>query len=108
MIHRSFSSIRRRLDVIFEAVSWPNNVKYRADGIWDYAVNVAYGRAKYNLDKQLLAGFPPERAHNRPDAAFYFSAYPDFAACTDGQGLIPARCPAGSPQFSQKPWSGTP
>lgn len=88
VIHRSFSSIRRRLDVIFGQVSWPNNVDYMAGGIWDHAVGVSYGRARYNLDKQFLADFPMERAHNRPDAAFYFSVYPDSAARVDEQGGV--------------------
>lgn len=88
VIHRSFSSIRRRLDVIFRQVSWPGNVDYMAGGIWDYAIGVSYGRAKYNLDKQLLADFPMERAHNRPDAPFYFFLYPDSVACVDEQGGV--------------------
>ena len=88
VIHRNFSSIRRRLDVIFRQVSWPNKVKFMAEGIWDYAVNVSYGRSKYNLDKQLLADFPMERAHNRPDAPFYFFLYPESAACVDEQGSV--------------------
>ena len=87
-IHRSFSSIRRRLDVIFGQVSWPGNVDYMAGGIWDYAVNVSYGRARYNLDKQFLADFPVERAHNRPEAAFYFFIYPDSVARVDEQGGV--------------------
>ena len=88
VIHRSFSSIRRHLDVIFRQVSWPNNVDFMAGGIWDYAINVFYGRSKYHLDKQLLGGFPMERAHNRPDAPFYFSFYPASAACTADQGSV--------------------
>lgn len=88
VIHHSFSSIRRRLDVIFRQVSWANNVQFMAGGIWAYAINVAYGRSKYNLDKQLLADFPMERAHNRADALFYFSVYPDSAALVDEQGNV--------------------
>jgi len=88
VIHRSFSSIRRRLDVIFRQVSWPNNVDFMAGGIWDYAINVFHGRSKYNLDKQLLADFPVERAHNRLDAPFYFYLYPESAACVDDQGSV--------------------
>lgn len=88
VIHRSFSGIRRRLDVIFRQVSWPNNVDYMAGGIWDHTMNVSNGRAKYNLDKQLLADFPMERAHNRPDALFYFFLYPDSVACVDEQGGV--------------------
>lgn len=88
VIHRRFSSIRRQLDVIFQQVSWPNNVDFMAGGIWDYAVNVSYGRAKYNLDKQLLAGFPMERAHNRPDIPFYFFIYPVSVACVDERGGV--------------------
>ena len=87
-VHRSFSTIRRHLDVIFSQVSWPNNVKFQAGGIWDYAVNVSHGRVKYNLDKQLLGGFPMEWACNRTDALFYFSSYPDSAACVDVQGGV--------------------
>lgn len=86
VIYQSFSSIRRRLDVIFQQVSWPNNVDYMAGNIWDHAVNVSGGRSKYNLDKQLLADFPMERAHNRPDAPFYFFMYPESVACVDDQG----------------------
>ncbi|MCM1217301.1 MAG: J domain-containing protein [Lachnospiraceae bacterium] len=88
VIHHSFSSIRRRLDVIFRQVSWPGNVDFMAGGIWDHAINVFHGRSKYNLDKQLLADFPMERAHNRTDAPFYFFLYPDSAACVDGQGSV--------------------
>ena len=88
VIHHSFSSIRRQLDVIFRRVSWPNNVQYMADGIWDYAINVSHGRSKYNLDKQLLADFPMERAHNRPDAPFYFFIYPESATYVDDQGHV--------------------
>lgn len=88
VIHRSFSSIRRRLDVIFRQVSWPGNVDYMAGGIWDYAINVSNGRSKYNLDKQLLADFPMERAHNRPDAPFYFLMYPESAARVDERGSV--------------------
>jgi len=86
VLHRNFSSIRRRLDMVFRQVSWPNGVKFQAGGIWDYAVNVFHGRHKYNLDKQLLGAFPLARAHNRTDAPFYFSLYPDSAACVDDQG----------------------
>jgi len=85
-VHSGFSSIRRHLAVIFAQVSRPNNVKFQAGGLWDYAVNVSHGRAKYNLDKQLLGGFPMERACSRIDEPFYFSCYPDSAACTDEQG----------------------
>ncbi|MDE6518094.1 MAG: hypothetical protein K2L18_09655, partial [Acetatifactor sp.] len=88
VIHQSFSSIRRRLDVIFKQVSWPGNVDFMAGGIWDYAINVSHGRSKYNLDKQLLADFPMERAHNRPDASFYFFLYPESAAWVDEQGSV--------------------
>lgn len=88
VIHHSFSSIRRRLGVIFRQVSWPNNVKFMAGGIWDHAINVSHGRSMYNLDKQLLADFPMERAHNRPDAPFYFFLYPESAACVDDQGCV--------------------
>ena len=76
------------MDVIFRQVSWPNNVDFMAGGIWDYAMNVFYGRSKYHLDKQLLGGFPMERAHNRLDAPFYFSFYPSSAACVDEQGDV--------------------
>ena len=88
VIHQGFSSIGRHLDVIFRQVSWPNNVDFMAGGIWDYAMNVFYGRSKYHLDKQLLGGFPMERAHNRLDAPFYFSFYPSSAACVDEQGDV--------------------
>lgn len=88
VIHQSFSSIRRRLDVIFGQVSWPNNVDYMAGRIWDHAINVSNGRSKYNLDKQLLGDFPMERAHNRPDAPFYFYLYPESAALVDEQGSV--------------------
>lgn len=88
VIHRGFSSIRRRLEVIFQQVSWPNNVDFMAGGIWDYAINVFHGRSKYNLDKQLLADFPMERAHNRTDAPFYFFIYPESVARVDDQGSV--------------------
>ena len=90
VIHHTFRTIRRRLDVIFGQVSWPNNVKFMAGGIWGYAENVDHGRVKYNLDKQLLADFPLERAHNRPDAPFYFSLHPDSASLSDGQSVVEA------------------
>ena len=85
-LHRSFFTIRRSLEKIFSQVSWPNNVKFMAGGIWDHAVNVDHGRVKYNLDKQLLGGFPVERARNRPDAPFYFCDYPSSAARMDAGG----------------------
>ncbi len=88
VIHRNFASIRRKLDVIFRQVSRPDNVQFMEGGIWDYAVNVSYGRSRYNLDKQLLADFPVERAHNRPDAPFYFFMYPVSAACVDQEGRV--------------------
>lgn len=90
VIHQSFFSIRRQLDVIFCQVSWPNNVDFMADGIWDYAVNVSHGRSSYNLDKQLLGDFPMERACNRLDAAFYFYLYPQSVAYVDEQGSVEA------------------
>lgn len=90
VVHRSFSSIRRHLDVIFRQVSWQNNVDFRAGGIWSYAAIVFEGRAKYYLDKQLLGGFPMERAHNRPDAPFHFFIYPDFVLCVDEKGRAEA------------------
>ncbi|MDE7242950.1 MAG: hypothetical protein K2O18_03095, partial [Oscillospiraceae bacterium] len=83
-VHKSFASIRRQLPVIFRQVSWPNNVKYMAGRIWDYAVNVTHGRHKYNLDKQLLGGFPAERVYNNPDARFYFPDYPNMAVWPGG------------------------
>lgn len=86
VIHRGFSTIRRQLPTVFRQVSWPNNVKFRAAGIWNYAVNVTHGRSKYNMDKQLLGGFAEERARNNEDARFYFYAYPDTAVWTDCQG----------------------
>lgn len=57
-----------------------------AGRIWDRAVNVDHGRVKYNLDKQLLGGFPVERACNRIDAPFYFYSHPDFALRADAGG----------------------
>lgn len=86
VIHRGFSTIRRQLPTIFSQVSWPNNVKFLAAGIWNYAVNVTHGRSKYHMDKQLLGGFAEERARNNKDARFYFYAYPNTAIWTDGQG----------------------
>lgn len=88
VIHRRFSSIRRHLSVIFSQVSWPSNVNFMAHGIWTYAEHVSHGRVKYNLDKQLLGDFPMERAHNRADALFYFSLYPNSAACVDDAGSV--------------------
>ena len=86
VIHRGFTTIRRQLPTVFGQVSLPNNVKFQAAGIWDYAVNVTHGRSKYNMDKQLLGGFAEERARNNEDARIYFYAYPDAAVWTDGQG----------------------
>ncbi|WP_300414891.1 hypothetical protein [uncultured Oscillibacter sp.] len=88
VLHRNFFTIRRHLEKIFSQVSWPNNVKPMAGRIWNYAVNVDHGRVKYNLDKQLLGGFPMERAHNRPDALFYFYEYPSSAALVDDGGSV--------------------
>ena len=88
VIHRNFTTIRRHLDIMFGQVSWPNNVKYMAGGIWSYAENVSHGRTKYNLDKQLLADFPMERSHNRSEAPFYFAFPPNAAALVDGQGGV--------------------
>jgi len=85
-IHRSFSSIRRQLGLIFQQVSWPGNVK--TGHIWSHAAVVCHGRHKYNLDKQLTGGFPMERAYNRPDAPFYFSLCPYTAVWTDEQGDV--------------------
>ncbi len=86
VLHRNLSGIRRQLGEIFSQIGWPSNVN--PGDIWTYAVNVAHGRHKYNLDKQLLGGFPPERAYNRADAPFYFSLYPASAACVDGEGGV--------------------
>ncbi len=88
VIHRRFSSIRRHLRVIFSQVSWPGNVKFMARDIWAHAEIVSHGRVKYNLDKQLLGGFPMEWAYNRVDAPFYFSLYPDSAALVDNVGGV--------------------
>jgi len=87
-LHQNLSSIRRQMYEVFHQVSWPSNVN--PGGIWNYAVNVTHGRHKYNLDKQMLGGFPPEWAHNRADAPFYFSLYPDSAACVDKDGGVEA------------------
>ena len=86
VLHRNFFTIRRHLEKIFSQVSWPNNVKFLAGGLWSYTVNVDHGRVKYNLDKQLLGGFPAERARNRPGAPFYFQDYPSLAVRTDAGG----------------------
>lgn len=88
VIHRGFSTIRRQLPTVFSQVSWPNNVKFQAGGIWYYAAIVNHGRHKYNLDKQLLGGFSEERAHNNEDARFYFYTYPNTAAWADGEGNV--------------------
>ncbi len=88
VLHRNFFTIQRHLEKIFSQVNWPNNVKFLAGGLWSYAVNVDHGRVKYNLDKQLLGGFPMERAHNREDAPFYFYEYPSSAARVDDGGNV--------------------
>ena len=88
VLHRNFFTIQRHLEKIFSQVSWPNNVKFLAGDLWNYAVNVDHGRVKYNLDKQLLGGFPMERAHNRVDAPFYFYEYPSSAARVDDGGSV--------------------
>ena len=90
VLHRNFFTIRRHLETIFSQISWPNNVKPMAGRIWNYAVNVDHGRVKYNLDKQFLGGFPMERAHNQPDAPFYFYEYPNSAARVDADGSAAA------------------
>ena len=90
VLHRNFFTIRRHLETIFSQISWPNNVKPMAGRIWNYAVNVDHGRTKYNLDKQFLGGFPMERAHNQPDAPFYFYEYPNSAARVDADGSAAA------------------
>lgn len=86
VLHQNFFTIRRHLDKIFSQVSWPNNVKFMAGHIWDRAAYVDHGRAKYNLDKQFLGGFPMERARNRPDAPFYFYEYPNSVVRVDTDG----------------------
>ena len=86
VFHGHFYTIRRHLERIFRQVSYPNNVKFMAYRIWDWASNVDHGRVKYNLDKQLLGGFPAQRAHNRPDAPFYFHNYPSCAVRADDGG----------------------
>ena len=86
VIHGNFFTIRRHLEKIFSQVSWPNNVKFMAGRIWSHAINVDHGRVKYNLDKQLLGDFPMDRAHNRPDAPFYFHLYPDTAVRINDAG----------------------
>ncbi len=88
VFHRNLSSIRRRLGEVFRQVGWPGNV--HSGSLWRYAVNVAHGRHKYNLDKRLLGGFPEEWSHNRADAPFYFSLYPHSAAYVDGEGNVEA------------------
>ena len=90
VLHRNFFTIRRHLEKIFSQVSWPNNVKPMAGRIWSYPISVDHGRAKYNLDKQFLGGFPMERARNRPDAPFYFYEYPNSAARVDADGSAAA------------------
>lgn len=85
-LHRSFFTIRRHLETIFSQISWPNNVKFMAGGIWDHAAYVDHGRVKYNLDKQLLGDFPADWARNQPDALFYFYFYPDAAVRTNDAG----------------------
>lgn len=90
VLHRNFFTIQRHLDKVFTQVSWPNNVKPMAGRIWDRAAYVDHGRVKYNLDKQFLGGFPMERAHNRPDAPFYFYEYPNSAARVNADGSAAA------------------
>ena len=90
VIHGNFFTIRRHLEKIFSQVSWPNNVKFMAGRIWSHAINVDHGRVKYNLDKQLLGDFPMDRAHNRPDAPFYFYEYPNSAVRIDADGSAAA------------------
>lgn len=87
-VHRSFVTIRQHLNEVFSQVSWPNNVGFMAGRIWDRAIHVSHGRAKYNLDKQLLGGFPMKRAHNRPDMNFYFSSHPSSAALVNREGAV--------------------
>lgn len=90
VIHGNFFTIRRHLEKIFSQVSWPNNVKFMAGRIWSHAINVDHGRVKYNLDKQLLGDFPMDRAHNRPDAPFYFYEYPNSTVRIDADGSAAA------------------
>lgn len=85
-IHRNFSTIRRHLDTVFRQASFPNGITLHAGRLWSSASSVAHGRHKYNLDKQLLGGFPVEWAHNRLDSRFFLSAYPDTFAYADVQG----------------------
>lgn len=75
-IHRSFSSIRRYLDMVFRQASQPGGIDLHAGHMWTHAVNVVHGRHKYLLDKRLLGGFPAERACSRLAARLYLSAYP--------------------------------
>ena len=85
-VHRSFASIRRQLLMVFGQVGRPNGV--REGSVWDLACNVNHGRHKYFTDKQMLGGFPVERAQNRKDARFYFSDYPSLAVWTDAGGRL--------------------
>lgn len=85
-VHRSFSTIRRHLDTVFQQVSWPNNIGLHSGQIWTSASGVHQGRQKYNLDKLQLGGFPLEWSHSRASARFYLSAYPDLAVWEDEQG----------------------
>lgn len=85
-VHRSFASIQRQLITVFSQASRPNSV--REGGIWDLASNVNHGRHKYFTDKQLLGGFPMERAQNSTDTRFYFQDYPCVAAWVDAEGKV--------------------
>ncbi|MCI8399771.1 MAG: J domain-containing protein [Oscillibacter sp.] len=84
-LHRSFASIRRRMGDVFKQVSYGT---VQPHGLWEYAINVTHGRTKYNLEKQLLGDFPPERARNALDAPFFFAIHPDTAAIVEAAGTI--------------------
>ncbi len=84
-VHVSFTSIQRRLDEVFRQIVLPQGVDILGSFLWSYTYRTDHGRHKYNIDKQLLGGFPPERARNRLTAKIYLSLYPDMAVYTDNQ-----------------------
>lgn len=85
-IHNSFSTIRQHLDTIFKQASYPKGITLHAGHLWSSTISVKQGRHKYNLDKQLLGGFPVSWAHNRPASRFYFAVQPASMAWIGQEG----------------------
>ncbi len=86
-IHPDWSTIRMRLDQVFKQLSCRTPLQTRVDGAFLWSVSVTLGgRQKYNVIKQQLALFPPERSSNRLNARFGFGFYPSEVVLEDLAG----------------------